>query len=172
MITSMRNMYRTEILLIGLFYLAALFFFTACEQEEAVVELGTAPGGGTVTTYKAYTIEGVTAADIHGRVVFYKDNSDYTLVQVSLYNTEEEAVYPTELLTGDADEDTPDVLIPLYTIDGSTGEFAPSKFYVIKDKTFFAGLTELDAHVKIMFGSDLVSKGNIGKNATPVAEAE
>ena len=147
-------------------------FLTSCEQEDPVVELGTAPGGGTVSTYKAYSVSSATEEDVYGRIVFYKDNSSFTLVQVSLYNTDTEADYATTLFNGTADMADPAVVTDLYSVDGSTGEFAPSKFFVIADKTFFDGLADLDAHLKIMAGETLVSSGNVGKNAAPVAESE
>jgi len=168
----MKDIYRFNIILIGAVYVLLLFFITSCEQEEAVVELNTAPGGGTVSTYKAYSLDAVTEDDVYGRIVFYKDNSNYTLVQVSLYNTDSEADYITTLFSGSSEVENPAELLDLYTVDGETGEFSPSKFYVIKDKTFFDGLTEYDAHLKIMVAETLVSIGNLGKNATPVAEGD
>jgi hypothetical protein len=168
----MKNAYRLNILIFGIFYVLLLMFLTSCEQEDPVVELGTAPGGGTVSTYKAYTVSSATEEEVYGRIVFYKDNSSFTLVQVSLYNTDAETAYETTLFDGAADTVDPAVVTELYSVDGSTGEFAPSKFFVIADKSFFDGLTELDAHLKIMAGETLVSAGNVGKNATPVAESE
>lgn len=168
----MKHAYRFEIFIAGLFYILLLVFLTSCEQEEAVVEMNAAPGGGTVTTYKAYDLSAATGDDIHGRVVFYKDNSSHTLVQVSLYNTDEESDYTTTLFAGDINVETPEMLENFYLVDGSTGEFAPSKFFVISDKAFFDSITELDAHLKIMAGDMPVSSGNIGKNAAPVAESE
>ena len=167
----MKNAYRIEILFFGIFYVLVLMFLTSCEQEEAVVELNVAPGGGTVSTYKAYTVSASTEDDIYGRIVFYTDNSDFTLVQVSLYNTDADTDYETTLFGGAQDVEDPTVVKSLYSVDGATGEFAPSKFYVIADKTFYDGLTAFDAHLKIMAGELLVSSGNVGMNATPVAES-
>jgi hypothetical protein len=170
--SPMKNIYRVDLILIGIFYLAVLVFMTSCEQEEAVVELNTAPGGGTVTTYKAYTVDAVTEEDVYGRIVFYKDNADNTLVQVSLYNTEEGIDYTTKLFDGAVEVESPTSLMTLYTVNGTTGEFAPAKFYVIGDKDFYDNLPELDAHLKIMSGDLLMAAGNVGKNAAPVAEGE
>lgn len=80
--------------------------------------------------------------------------------------------YITTLYSGAEDAGTHAVVKELYTVDGSTGEFAPSKFYVISDKTFYDGLDDFDAHLKITAGELLVSVGNVGKNAIPVAESE
>jgi hypothetical protein len=168
----MKNAYRTQIILFGIGYVLLLLFLTSCEQEGAVVELNTAPGGGTVSTYKAYEVSAMTEDDVYGRIVFYKDNADFTLVQVSLYNTDEESEYATTLFSGSLDMADPSVVKELYSIDGATGEFSVSKFFVISDKTFYDALGELDAHLKIMAGETLVSSGNIGKNAAPVAEGE
>jgi hypothetical protein len=169
---TMKNEYKLHLIAFGIFYALILFFLTSCEQDEAVVELNTAPGGGTVSTYKAYTVSSATEDDIYGRIVFYKDNSDFTLVQVSLYNTSEEVDYLTTLFSGTSDLAEPSPVKELYTVDGATGEFSPSKFYVIPDKTFYDGLDEFDAHLKIMAGETIVSAGNVGKNALPVAESE
>jgi hypothetical protein len=168
----MKNVYKAEILVFGIFYVLLLLILTSCEQEGAVVELNAAPGGGTVSTYKAYSVAPATDAGIEGRIVFYKDNSDYTLVQVSLKNTVEGTDYITTLYDGDVEMAEPTVVKELYLVDGATGEFAPSKFFIISDKTFFDALGELDAHLKIVAGETLVSAGNVGKNASPVAEAE
>jgi hypothetical protein len=168
----MKDTYKVQLMIFGLFYVLLLMFLTSCEQEGAVVELNTAPGGGTVSTYKAYTVDAATEDDIYGRIIFFKDNADYTLIEVSLYNTEEGTDYSTTLFNGAADMVDPTPVKELYNVDGATGEFGPSKFYVISDKTFFDGLADFDAHLKITAGETLVSAGNIGKNATPVAEAE
>jgi hypothetical protein len=168
----MKNQYKAHILLFGLAYILFLLLLTSCEQEEAVVEMNAAPGGGTVSTYKAYTLDPVTADDVKGRIVFYKDNSNFTLVQVSLYNTAADVEYESKLVSGDAELEGAEVLEELYNIDGTTGEFSPGKFFVISDKDFFDSLGELDAHLKIIIGETLVSVGNIGMNAIPVAESE
>jgi hypothetical protein len=157
------------------FFIAAIFLvatLSACEQEKAIVELNAAPDGGTVTTYKAYELFGVTEDDVYGRVVFYKDNSGSTLVQVGLYNTEEGVEYETGVFSGANGAETSAELMPFYPVDGATGAFSTSKFYVISDKTFFDALPDFDAHFKLIKAGELVSVGNIGLNADPVAEAE
>lgn len=154
---------------------SALFVFallTSCEQADAVVELQTAPGGGTISTYKAYELTAATEDDVYGRVVFYKDNAGNTLVQVGMYNTEAGVEYDNGVFSGALDAETATEIMPFYPVDGSTGAFSTSKFYVIGDKTFFDGLAEFDAHFKLMKGAELVSIGNIGMNATPVAESD
>jgi hypothetical protein len=96
----MKDTYKVQLMIFGLFYVLLLMFLTSCEQEGAVVELNTAPGGGTVSTYKAYTVDAATEDDIYGRIIFFKDNADYTLIEVSLYNTEEGTDYSTTLFNG------------------------------------------------------------------------
>jgi hypothetical protein len=158
-----------SILLVGILLLMMLM---SCEQEEAVAELNAAPGGGTVSTYKAYALSGATEDDVYGRIVFYKDNSGNTLVQVGLYNTEDEVLYSNGVYSGDEAAETAVELMPFYPVSGTTGEFSTNKFYVIADETFYDGLSTLDAHFKLMKGEVLISKGNIGMNAKPVAESD
>jgi hypothetical protein len=151
----------------------ALISLTSCEQDNVEPELNVAPGGGTLSTYKAYTLEPVAGmGNVYGRIVFWKDNANNTLVQVSLYNTENDLLYPSGVYSGDANEVSPDQLMSLYSIQGSTGEFSTSKFYVIKDKTFYDGLDTYDAHISIFSGTDAVAIGDVGANATPVAKSE
>lgn len=164
------NYHFNSIRIITVIFLTTLLL--SCEQEDAVVELQTAPGGGTVSTYKAYELTAATEDDVYGRVVFYKDNAGNTLVQVGMYNTEEGVEYENGVFSGALDAETATELMPFYPVDGSTGAFSTSKFYVISDKTFFDGLTEFDAHFKLMKGAELISIGNIGRNASPVAESD
>lgn len=156
-------------------FIAAMFSLAtliSCEQEKAVVELNAAPDGGTVTTYKAYELAGVTEDDVYGRVVFYKDNSGSTLVQLGMYNTEEGIEYEAGVFSGANGGEGSAELMPFYPVDGATGAFSTSKFYVISDKAFFDALPDFDAHVKLIKAGEIVSVGNIGLNADPVAEAE
>jgi hypothetical protein len=150
--------------------LAALTALVSCEQTSVEPQLNAAPGGGTLSSYKAYTLEAQTPGNIYGRVVFWKDNASNTLVQVSLYNTTNDTPYPTGLYTGSIG-DAGSELISLYAVDGTTGEFGTSKFYVIGDKDFYSSLDELDAHIRITAGATLVATGNVGSNSEPVATA-
>ncbi|MGJ8735662.1 hypothetical protein [Zobellia laminariae] len=67
----------------------------SCEQERLEPVLTTAEGGGTLSTYLAYTIESTdpTGSNVSGRIVFYKTTLDQTLVQVSLDSPEFSALY-------------------------------------------------------------------------------
>jgi hypothetical protein len=141
----------------------------SCEQTSVEPELAAAPGGGTLSAYKAYTLEPTGGDNIYGRVVFWKDNANNTLVQVSLYNTGKGASYPVGLYEGSADGGSVTELMSLYSVDGTTGEFGTSKFYVIGDKDFYSALNTLDAHIRIMTGSTLIAAGNVGSNSKPVA---
>jgi hypothetical protein len=149
----------------------ALLYLTACEQDNVEPELNTAPGGGTLSVYKAYTLSAVQGT-IEGRIVFWKDNAKNTLVQVSLYNTTSDKFYPSGIYSGKAEDALLTELQPLYSVNGTTGEFGTSKFYVITSKTFFDELEEYDAHVKIFLESSVIAAGDIGENATPVAASE
>jgi hypothetical protein len=167
-----KNIIKYNFLSIVLVLILFAMMMMSCEQEEAVAELNTAPGGGTVSTYKAYSLSASTEDDVYGRIVFYKDNAGNTLVQVGLYNTEDGVLYSNGVYSGDDGEETALELMPFYPVNGTTGEFSTNKFYVIGDKDFFEGLATLDAHFKLMKGTELISKGNIGMNATPVAESD
>lgn len=169
---TLKNIVKYNFLSIVFLLILIAMMMMSCEQEEAVAELNTAPGGGTVSTYKAYALSGATEDDVYGRIVFYKDNAGNTLVQVGLYNTEEGVLYTNGVFSGDEGADTPVELMPFYPVNGDTGEFSTNKFYVISDKSFYDGLSSLDAHFKLMKGAELISKGNIGMNANPVAEAD
>lgn len=165
--------YFAQIVHLVLMLIPAIFLFTSCEQENVEPELAAAPGGGTLTVYKAYTLDSIPGQNnIYGRVVFWRDNTKKTLVQVSLYNTASANVYPTGIYTGKAEDDLLTELQPLYSISGSTGEFGTSKFYVITDKTFFDNLDAFNAHVKVLLQSTVIASGDIGENATPVAASE
>lgn len=149
--------------------LSVIAFFSSCEQEEYGPNLSVAPGGGTVSTYKSYTISSTSTQNVYGRVVFWKDNTGVTLVQMGLYNTEASGSYTSAIFGGTTLVSTAQ-LIPLYAIDGATGSFATSKFYVISDKTFFDKLGTYNANVKVMSGNTTIASGDIGANSDPVAE--
>jgi len=152
----------------ALLALVILIALISCEQATVTPKLNAAPGGGTLSAYKAYTLDAAPGQDVHGRIVFWKDNANNTLVQISLYNTSDDTGYPTGLYKGTSDAAPATELMPLYSIDGATGEFGVNKFYVIGDKSFYGGIDALDAHVRILAGSTLVASGNVGRNSKPV----
>ena len=146
-----------------------LCVLTSCEQSGVEPSLGVAPGGGTLTSYSAYSISYIAGPDeVEGRVVFWKESTGKTLVQVSLYNTVEDVSYTTGLFSGTAASGSVVKIQDLYTISGSTGEFETHKFFVIDDADFYSSLSSFDAHIKILVGDDLVASGDVGLNATPV----
>jgi hypothetical protein len=142
----------------------------SCEQENYQPNLTAAPGGGTVTTYKAYTLSSTSGANIYGRVVFYKYNTKTTLVQIGLYNTNDASTYSAAIFGGKVSDQPSSALVTLYNVDGATGGFAGSKFFVINSDGFYDKLDAYNANVKVTFSSSTVSQGDIGKNAEPVAE--
>lgn len=148
----------------------------SCEQERLDPVFTTAEGGGTLNEYVAYDIASTdpTGSNVNGRIVFYKSILNQTLVQVALYNTLTDFTHPALLLEGPAGTDAT-TLLALDTVDGSTGEFSESKFFVITDTAFYDSLigesASLDAHVSIYLSEvddTIVASGDIGVNAMPV----
>lgn len=153
--------------------LAIAFALSSCEQEFFEPETSAMPGGGTVTTYKAYTLGAADAGDnIYGRVVFYRYSATVTLVQIGLYNTEVETSYVSEIYTGALADGSTTVDLELDDVDGDTGAFATSKYFTIKDDLFYDNLDAYNANVKVKLGAIVVSAGDIGLNADPVAMQE
>lgn len=153
--------------------MVALLLIFSCEQERLEPELGVAPGGGTLTTFMAYTIDSTDpdGSNVYGRIVFWKDNLNRTLVQVSLYNTVPDLLHPA-LILGGSTATAGATLITLDNVSGNTGELNNSKFYIITDTAFYGSLDSLNAHINIyLSGSDdtIVASGNLGANAAPVA---
>ena len=171
-ILTMKPIYIKQSILIFLGLCLIITLITSCEQEQLEPELKTAPGGGTISTYKAYTIDAAPGSDVNGRVVFWEDNAGNTLVQLSLYNTVTGTSYPSAIFDGAVAEASATKLEPLYDIDGATGSFSTSKFYIINDKEFFASLDTYDAHVSVLLGDDIIATGDVGVNAEPVAVGE
>lgn len=159
------------------FLLVLVFGLFSCEQERLEPILTTAEGGGTLNEYVAYDIPSTDPAgsNVYGRVVFYKTTLNQTLVQISLYNTIDDLMHPALVLAGPTGTNTSTVLA-LDNIDGSTGEFSESKFFIITDTAFYDSLegeaASLDAHVSIYLSDaddTVVAAGDIGINALPVA---
>jgi len=148
----------------------------SCEQERLEPILTTAEGGGTLSEYVAYTLDSTDplGSNVNGRVVFYKTAIDQTLVQISLYNTITDIMHPAVLLEG-ASGTSMTPMMTLDNIDGSTGEFSSSKFFVITDAAFYDSLegdtASLDANVSIFLSeadNTIVASGGVGINAVPV----
>lgn len=152
--------------------LSLLTLFSACEQQNYEPNATVAPGGGTLSTYKAYTLSAADKATVYGRVVFYKQSPTVTLVQMGLYNTASGTSYSAAIYPGALPASSATALKPLDAVSGATGEFATNKYYVINEAGFYEKLNTYNASVKIMAGSTPVATGNIGANATPVAESK
>jgi hypothetical protein len=152
-------------------FLSMVAFLSSCEQQQYEPNLSVAPGGGTVTTYKSYTLASATGTTIYGRVVFYKYSTSVTLVEMGLYNTTTGTAYSSSVYQGKLSESSATVLKPLDAISGATGEFSTSKYYVVNEAGFYDKLTTYNANVKVLSGTKLVANGNIGANATPVAQS-
>lgn len=160
--------------LIIIMALAIAGMLTSCEQQDFEPATAAMPGGGTVTTYKAYTL-GAAEPDgenIYGRIVFYRYSSTVTLVQMGLYNTDPGSSYVSEIYSGALADGMTTVSRTLDNVDGASGAFATFKYFTISDATFFDGLDAYDANVKVMAGAQVVSAGDIGANATPVEQQD
>jgi hypothetical protein len=156
--------------LLGLI-LSLVALSTSCEQQNYEPNYNVAPGGGTVSTYKAYTLASTDGKNIYGRVVFYKYSSSVTLVQIGLYNTTKGTAYAASIYQGKLATGSATALKPLDTISGATGEFATNKYFTISEAGFYDKLGAYDANVKVMLGTAVVASGNVGANAAPVAQS-
>ncbi len=153
---------------------------TSCEQESFDPLLTTEPTAGTLTNFKAYTLDSLSgiADSTYGRVVFWEALDGTTLVQLSLYNVPDTAVFPSSIMSGAMMDSLETELMPLYDItntgEGYTfGEFSTNKYYVISDASFFSSLDTYDAHVVVRrSGTDdtIITAGDVGMNAMPVEE--
>lgn len=144
----------------------------SCEQERLEPILTAADGGGTLNTYTAFTIDSTdpTGSNVNGRIVFYKTPLDQTLVQISLYNTINNLLHPALLIEGAAGTGTTEMMV-LDDIEGSTGEFAASKFFIITDTSFYDTIMMMNSHVRVSLSAaddTIVAEGNLGVNADPV----
>lgn len=152
-------------------FLSMVAFLSSCEQQKFEPNTTVAPGGGTVTTYKSYTLTSATGTTVYGRVVFYKYSLAVTLVEMGLYNTATGTTYASSIYEGKMTESTAKSLKPLGAISGATGEFSGSKFFTINEAGFYDKLSTYNANVKIMSGTTVIASGNIGGNAAPVAQS-
>ncbi|MEJ1241461.1 hypothetical protein WBG78_25160 [Chryseolinea sp. T2] len=166
-----------NLLIKGLIIVTALAIaglLTSCEQEDYQPATSVMPGGGTVTTYKAYTLGAADPGgeNIHGRIVFYKYSSTVTLVQMGLYNTDPDTEYASEIYIGALIDGSSTVSKALDKVNGESGGFTTYKYFTIKDETFFDGLDAYDANVRVKLGATVVAAGDIGSNAEPVDVSE
>lgn len=154
---------------LNLAIVCALFaFLSSCEQTDYQPNTTAAPGGGTVTTYKAYTLTAADASNIYGRVVFYKYNKTVTLVQMGLYNGVKGSTYISSVFPGKVTDVSAAALKPLDSVNGETGEFATSKYFTITEEGFYDKLDTYNANVVVKSGTAIIASGNIGANAKPV----
>ncbi|UII22864.1 hypothetical protein [Fulvivirga ligni] len=155
-----------------IFTVATTIVFSSCEHERLEPVTTTADGGGTISSFLAYNIDSVggQSTNIYGRVVFYKDNANNTLVQLALYNTMSGSEYPVSIVSGAKGSETEEIL-SLYDIKGDTGEFGESKFYVIGDPDYFSSISAMDAHINVYLSEDkntIAASGDFGVNNDPV----
>ncbi|MBD1259186.1 hypothetical protein HZY62_01185 [Maribacter polysiphoniae] len=144
----------------------------SCEQERLDPVLTTAEGGGTLTEYMAYTIASTDpgGSNVNGRIVFWKDNLDRTLVQISLYNTIPGIKHPALMMDGPVGDDTATTL-ELDVVSGDSGELDTNKFHIIADTEFYTSLPTMDVHLNILMSESdntIIATGNLGINTEPV----
>ncbi|GAB4031320.1 hypothetical protein [Spirosoma jeollabukense] len=163
---------KRSILPVAGLFLSLLAFLSSCEQQQYEPNLSVAQGGGTVTTYKSYTLTSASGSAAYGRVVFYKYSSSVTLVEMALYKTTTGTTYASSIYQGKLSDNSTKALKPLDAISGATGEFATNKYFTINEAGFYDKLATYSANVKITSGTTLVASGNIGANATPVAQSQ
>lgn len=149
-----------------------LIAFCSCEQDKLESAQETAPGGGTLTEFTAYTIESTDpmGANVFGRIVFWKTSLGQTLVQVSLYNTVTTLMHPALILEGAVGTDVT-TMMTLDNVDGETGELSTSKFFIITDTSFYDAIPMMDSHINIYLSptdNTIVAAGDLGINTTPV----
>ena len=149
-----------------------LIAFSSCDLERLESAQEVAPGGGTLDTYTAYTINATDpmGSNVNGRIVFWKTDLDQTLVQISLYNTVPDFLHPALLLEGPVGSGGP-IMLTLDEVSGDTGELEENKFYLISDTSFYEGIPAMDSHINIYLSDTddtIVATGDLGVNADPV----
>jgi len=156
----------------------ALLLYMSC-SDERIEPLSQVDGiGGTLSIFKAYSLESIETDDPYGRVVFWESpDATITLVQISLFEVPEDANYTSEIMSGAYSGMSSTTLTPLDNIsntgEGYTfGEFATDKFFLLTDIATYGidVLDNLDAHVIVMNGGTVISAGNIGANAEPIEQ--
>ena len=157
-----------------IFTALAVITWTACDQERLEPVTSVADGGGTLTSYMAYTVDSIQGqrSNVYGRIVFWEDNPGKTLIQVSLFNTIENVVHPAMIVEGTTGQGGA-VLTELAHISGSTGELSEHKFYVINDLDYYDLLPDLNAHINIYMSqtdNTIIATGNLGLNAEPIEQ--
>lgn len=162
---------KNAIPVLGIFF-NMVVLLSSCEQQQYEPNTSAAPGGGTVTTYKSYTLTSATGSTVYGRVVFYKYSTAITLVEMGLYNTTSGTAYSASIYQGKLSDNSATALKPLDAISGATGAFSSNKYFTINESGFYDKLSTYSANVKILSGTTLVASGNIGANATPVAQSQ
>lgn len=159
-------------LLSSIAYVFALLLIVSCDQDRLEPALETAPGGGTLSKFMAYSIAAADpeGSNVNGRVVFWKDKLNRTLVQVSLFNTVPGLQHPAIILNGSVSIPL-DTMLDLATVAGDTGELAESKFFLITDTAFYDSIATMDSHIAIFLSESdgtIVATGNLGANAEPL----
>ncbi len=156
-----------------------LLVFSSCELERLESAQEVADGGGTLTNFKAYTLDATDPAtnNVFGRIVFWETTLNQTLVQISLQSPEfadlydittpSDVVYPSAIMADAVGVETT-TSMSLYDVEfyasaytttdaegeettafNYYGEFGESKFFIIDDADFYGSIEDLDSHVNI-----------------------
>ncbi|MGB3152910.1 MAG: hypothetical protein WBB27_19800 [Maribacter sp.] len=160
--------YITRIILIAVL----LFGATSCDLERLESAQEVAPGGGTLDTFTAYTIDSTDpmGSNVNGRIVFWRTSLDQTLVQISLFNTIPGTLHPALVLDG-AVGSAGATMLTLDDVSGDTGELNDNKLFLIADTSFYDSILTMDSHINIYLSetdNTIVASGNLGVNADPV----
>ncbi|AZQ59290.1 hypothetical protein EJ994_10905 [Maribacter sp. MJ134] len=150
----------------------ALSLTTSCDLERLESAQEVAPGGGTLDTFTAYTIDSTDpdGSNVYGRIVFWETSLNQTLVQISLFNTIPGTLHPALVLDG-AVESAGATMLTLDDVSGDTGELNSNKLFLIADTNFYDSILTMDSHVNIYLSetdNTVVASGNLGINADPV----
>ena len=153
-------------------FTVVLMTLGSCDIERLGSAQEVAEGGGTLTTFTAYTIDSADpdGSNVNGRIVFWETDLDQTLVQISLYNTVPGLLHPALILEGAA-ESGGATMLTLDEVSGDTGELNTNKFFLISDTAFYDTVTSMDSHINIYLSetdATIVATGNLGSNAVPV----
>lgn len=118
---------------------------------------------------EAYDLTAVDQSGVSGTVTFEERINEETLVTISLMGTPDGGTHPAHIHEGSVAEAPGPIVIPLATVDGTTGMSAINITETGGgDAVTYNQLLEFDGYVNIHLSPDdlsVVAQGNIGANA-------